>query len=703
MKTLALLFLLTVAMITVSAQSVGIGTATPDPSALLDIQSSDKGVLIPRMSSVQRSSIATPSNGLLVYDTTTSGFWYYNGTEWTNLGTGGTGSGDWKVTGNMGTSSSNFIGTADNMPLQFKVNSTRTGFLDTNGSIFFGKDAGLNTSGAQNVALGSAALQNSHILTGLVAVGDSAMFWNGYVSIPGYGIENVAVGAKALFSNSAGSGNTGIGWHAAMSSSNAYYCTAVGAKALASSVSNGNTAVGHYCMSHNINGISNTAIGASAMLSNISGDYNAALGSHALVLNTLGNENSVVGYEAAYFNVSGSSNVVLGTRALRNNKWQSNLVAIGDSALYWNLGVQGSNEGTRNTAVGSKTLYTNTDGFDNTAIGFEALYSNTIGDNNIALGREAMYHNTSGYFNSALGSGALGDNTTGYSNTALGYATLFNNTTGYTNVAVGGSALLNNTTGYRNTAVGILALKNNTTGFKNVAIGEYALYNNITGQRNTALGESAGYQITGSDNTCIGAYTQLDAVPGDKLTLLGVSASANVANLTNATALGYNATVNASNKVMIGNTSVTSIGGYAGWSNFSDARFKQNVSENVPGLAFITQLRPVTYTLDIEGINSFNHRDTSALVRSENLTTEASTIVHTGFMAQEVEAVAQSLNYDFTGVDKPADPETQTYALRYGEFVVPLVKAIQEQQEIISALQKQIDDLSQIVNSMTEK
>jgi hypothetical protein len=70
-------------------------------------------------------------------------------------------------------------------------------------------------------------------------------------------------------------------------------------------------------------------------------------------------------------------------------------------------------------------------------------------------------------------------------------------------------------------------------------------------------------------------------------------------------AIGNTATVNASNKVVIGNSSVTSIGGYANWSNFSDGRFKRNVKEDVPGLAFITKLRPVTYTLDVDAINDF--------------------------------------------------------------------------------------------------
>ncbi len=69
---------------TASAQ-VGIGTTTPDASAQLDVQSGAKGVLIPRLTSTQRTGIASPADGLLVYDTDTKSFWYFkSGSGWTD-------------------------------------------------------------------------------------------------------------------------------------------------------------------------------------------------------------------------------------------------------------------------------------------------------------------------------------------------------------------------------------------------------------------------------------------------------------------------------------------------------------------------------------------------------------------------------------------------------------------------------------------
>jgi hypothetical protein len=67
------------------AQSVGIGTNNPNSSAALDIQSTDKGILIPRMSSVQRNAISNAATGLLVFDNTTSSFWFKTATSWKEL------------------------------------------------------------------------------------------------------------------------------------------------------------------------------------------------------------------------------------------------------------------------------------------------------------------------------------------------------------------------------------------------------------------------------------------------------------------------------------------------------------------------------------------------------------------------------------------------------------------------------------------
>jgi hypothetical protein len=138
------------------------------------------------------------------------------------------------------------------------------------------------------------------------------------------------------------------------------------------------------------------------------------------------------------------------------------------------------------------------------------------------------------------------------------------------------------------------------------------------------------------------------------------------------------------------------------------------VIEDVPGLAFITQLRPVTYRLNRGKINEF----TGVTARQEELRKQDPSVkcqsgekysqVTTGFIAQEVEAAARSVGFNFSGVDAPKN-EKDMYGLRYAEFVVPLVKAVQEQQKMIEdrdaanqELKRTVDDLAQQVAQLRQ-
>jgi hypothetical protein len=226
-----------------------------------------------------------------------------------------------------------------------------------------------------------------------------------------------------------------------------------------------------------------------------------------------------------------------------------------------------------------------------------------------------------------------------------------------------------NTTGSLNTASGYLSLLNNTVGTGNTAMGDNSLSSNTTGDNNSAFGRSAN-----------------------------VSSG----NLNNATALGYLATVNASNKAVIGNSSVTTIGGYTSWSNLSDGRFKTNIQENVPGLDFILKLRPVTYNFQARKFEKYLGRPDSLIQNLSESYILAESQVRTGFVAQEVETSAQQLGYNFSGIHKPTN-DKDNYSLAYGEFTVPLVKAVQEQQKIIGDQQKTIRDLQKQLEDVMKR
>jgi len=404
----------------------------------------------------------------------------------------------------------------------------------------------------------------------------------------------------------------------------------------------------------------------------------------------------------------------LGTNALAHNTTSG----IYNTGLgYYALNANTS--GNHNTATGALSLYYNSTGVHNTASGAYALVLNTIGSSNTANGFDAMYNNTAGSYNTAFGMYSLNKNTGANYNTAIGYAALYFNTGG-DNTASGAYSLYSNTTGFYNTATGFDAMYSNTTGAYNTAFGAYSLHKNTTANYNTAIGYGALYNGTGNYNTAIGNGALVSNTTGFRNTAIGYYADVSTGNLTNATAIGYNAKVNASNKVRIGNTSVTSIGGQVGWSIFSDGRYKRDIKENVPGLAFINNLRPVTYTVNVKGLNEYYNKGRKHVANDETANNEndaakaemqkaedaAAKIVHNGFIAQEVEEAAKKLNYEFSGVDKPQTKDG-LYGLRYDNFIVPLVKAVQElsktndeKDKKINALQKQNDELEKRIEKL---
>lgn len=319
------------------------------------------------------------------------------------------------------------------------------------------------------------------------------------------------------------------------------------------------------------------------------------------------------------------------------------------------------------------SLAANLSGYANSAFGIDALLSNANGGLNSAFGAQAMKLNTTGFYNSAFGDQALMNNAGGGLNTAIGYHSL-TLADGWYNTAIGSNSMSENTSGWFNTALGMNALSANKTGLLNTATGYGSLSGNIGGQSNTATGYNAlSVNTNGNYNTAIG----YSAFPS------GTSHSFS-------TALGYNSTITASNQIRIGDSGTTSIGGQVGWTTVSDKRFKSNIQANVPGLDFILKLKPVTYNLNFKAIANFiKTPDNLRNKEGEKLREKQ---LQTGFLAQDVEQAAKETNYNFSGIDLPKN-ENDYYGLRYAEFTVPLVKAVQEQQEMIEIYKLKISEL----------
>ncbi|MEI7581038.1 hypothetical protein [Runella sp.] len=305
MKKLLTLALALSSMAALAQQTgnVGIGTKNPDPSALLDLSSTTKGLLLPRMTQAQRDAIKNPVAGLIVYQTDQGiGTYTYDGTNWQPSNARESSAlvaGAWDKQGNS-IDGTDFLGSTNDFDVVFKRNGTQGGRIGTTNT-FFGISAGANNNGTNNTALGNGALQfSTNAAFGNVALGANALKNNQS------GNNNLAIGTNTLLSNNGGFGNVALGNQAMTANQSGYQNMAIGENTLFSLVGGG------------VNGIGNVAIGSGALFST-NGSSNVAIGSYAGQANT------------------GSGNLFLGFNAGQNE--------VGNNTLYI------SNTGTSNPLI----------------------------------------------------------------------------------------------------------------------------------------------------------------------------------------------------------------------------------------------------------------------------------------------------------------------------------------------------------------
>ena len=254
-----------------SAQSVSVNSTgdLPDTSAILDIQSSTKGVLIPRMTTIQRELISGPAIGLLVFDTDTGSFWFKETGGWVEL-----------RDGNITALADNNFDTKiqveespDEDIIRFDLagtehfrmeDSARFSILNSGGSVFIGRNAGkfddLTTN--RNVFIGEEAGASNTGGYYNTSVGSRSMLSNGT------GNHNTAMGRDAMRNNTSGANNTAIGDRVFENNSTGTDNTALGKSALTTNASgNSNTAIGAYANVNVVNLTNATAIGANAVVS----------------------------------------------------------------------------------------------------------------------------------------------------------------------------------------------------------------------------------------------------------------------------------------------------------------------------------------------------------------------------------------------------------------------------------------------------
>lgn len=234
---------------------------------------------------------------------------------------------NWSLTGNSGTTTSDFIGTTDNQSLVFKTNNIEWMKLTPKGRLIFQNiDTGLGWSNNLFIAGGND--------TG-TGIGNTSVGLGSLVSVT-TGAANTVFGSNSLRSNTTGTNNTAIGANAIMNSTSGGGNTAIGVNSLGGlGTQNENTAIGTSSMSRagaTAGDVANynSAFGLASLGNINSGNYNTALGRRALRALLNGSNNVGIGENAASNLTSGSNNIIIGYETTTTSATVNNQLNIGN-------------------------------------------------------------------------------------------------------------------------------------------------------------------------------------------------------------------------------------------------------------------------------------------------------------------------------------------------------------------------------------
>ncbi len=465
-----------------------------------------------------------------------------------------------------------------------------------------------------------------------------------------------------------------------------------------------NLFIGNYAGESNTSGYFNTFTGYMSGAENIGGHHNSFYGYQSGMNNLTGNYNCAFGHEAGYYLSSGTNNIFMGYRAGHTTNNGTNNIFMGSDAGYFNA------TGDYNVAFGYQSGYNLTDGNSNINIGYQSGFNTTDGDNNIFVGYQAGYANTTGNNNQFMGYMSGQDNTTGSNSLFLGWQSGLNNISGYENLFVGNNAGSANTSGFGNVCLGTYAGQVFTTGNENVMIGRgagcyastsasnnvfigsYSGYGNAANTGNVFLGYKVGYNNVGSNKLMIdnadSANVTTSLIFGDFASdVLRINGTLLVKNLQIADMGSSNLGLNGDVVPYLGSTGGYDLGNNTineYWDDvvaldhitYSDRNTKDEIKTINHGLQDLLKLRPVSYRYKKE-------------ISPDNR-------IRLGLIAQEVEEVIPEA---VVNDDIDYDPETgekivtkgQYKALNYDQLIPVLVKAVQEQQQIIEEMKKEIE------------
>lgn len=574
--------------------------SNPDSSAMLDVKSTDKGILVPRMTTTQRTGIASPADGLLVFDSEMGSFWFYSNSQWIELKDAANNhalsdaDGDTRIdvekTANDDTIRFETAGVE-----YFRMNQGRLGIYNTGQSVFIGEGAGDNDDFTYN--------------------------------------QNVFIGYWAGNSNTTGKFNTSIGYRS-------FRINKTG---------NHNVSIGPYSLFSNDSASNNTAIGSNSLINNESGEYNTAVGSHSLYNNYTGSGNVGVGYRTNYFNLNGNNNTIIGHEAgglgpppFYNNKsgniflgYRSGFYEGGNNKLY----IENSDSDSANALIYGE--------FDNDLLSINGKLGIHTQTPSVPL------HVTGGSDASLFSGGHL------ISGSTSGANLVFDE---------------NEIMARNNGAISSLYLQDEG--------GDFTVHNGKADEKERFIIKNEGK--TGIGETAPSDKLHINAKAGEYAFRVQVNGNTKFRIYDNGgVSVGFNTLTTYA--LVLQNSSTPLVGqarAYA-WTTYSDNRIKSNQQPIVYGLNEVMQIQPKSY------LHHSSEYTEEGLTRLKGDQSEATI----GFIAQEVQQIIPEIVYE------PENKSEDLWGMDYTKLIPVLTKAIQEQQEIITNLQKQVDELSLKVNN----
>lgn len=579
------------------AQNVGINASgsNPDASAMLDVVSTTKGMLIPRMTTAQRNAIVSPATGLLVFDSSVGSFWFYNGSAWSELIAG-------NVTALVDNDNDTRVDveeTADEDIIRFDVGGTESWVMHgdrldqpNSNNTLVGQNAGdAITSGWSNVALGWDAMTNTTTGNRNIAMGGRVL--NNQTS----GALNVAIGYRTMYFNTTGLGNIAIGEDAMYNATGASNNNNIAIGRWAQQVNHGasNISIGNSSLS----GTSTSAIGighstqagnstislgngaGSAATNSVFLGANAGNGqttAHRLYIDNTNTtapliygefDNNILrangtlqvsdpaatGY--AFPAADGTANQVLQTDGSGALSWITTSLTDTDDQRTDVFQLNGTNlelslqdDGIATQTVDLSSLANPNNRIEDADLDTKIQVEETADEDIIRfdvagteqwrmVGERLEPNGTEGNVFIGTAAGRVNNpavfNKDGYYNTFVGDSAGVANAFGKQNTAVGAFALQNNTTADFNTALGTGTLNASTTATGNTAVGNLAMYLNTTGSLNTAVGQQAMWKTTtGASNVALGYATLFNQTTGSfNIAIGGYALRDNVVGLSN--------------------------------------------------------------------------------------------------------------------------------------------------------------------------